>query len=225
MAVVVNTNILSDGLIYSLDAANFRSYSGSGLTAYSLFSSIGTTLVNGTGFSTASNGYFSFDGTNDYISVQGDNFPLGNSPRSVNIWFYTQTSTWANVKTLFWYGTLNGRQSFGIDFSTYPLMRFFVTRDNINWNSFGPQESWKNVQVTYDGNLTCKVYEAGILVTTKTLGASLNTVLSSDVQIGAVTSSNGYFNSYISQVSIYNRALSAIEIKQNFNATRDRYGV
>jgi len=33
------------------------------------------------------------------------------------------------------------------------------------------------------------------------------------------------FNGNISQVSIYNRALSAQEISQNFNATRGRYGI
>jgi len=63
----------------------------------------------------------------------------------------------------------------------------------------------------------------GVLVATKTLGAQLNTVLSSNVQIGAITFISAYFDSNISQVSMYNRALSATEILQNYNATKGRY--
>jgi hypothetical protein len=104
-------------------------------------------------------------------------------------------------------------------------MEFYTWNDDVNWNSFGPQEGWKNVQVTYDGNTTCRVYEAGILVTTKTLGGQLNTVLSSNVQIGAFTGFSLYTDCNISHVSMYNRALSATEVLQNFNSMRERYNL
>jgi hypothetical protein len=226
MGISAGPSGVSDGLVFQLDAANFRSYSGSGNTANGLVSGIGGTLVNGTGFSSANNGSFIFDGSDDYIAVSGSNFPLGNSPRTLNIWFYTKTSTWnANVNNLFWYGSSSNRQGFGIDFDVYPKMEFYTWSDDINWNSFGPQEGWKNVQVTYDGNTTCRVYEAGILVTTKNLGGQLNTVLSSNVQIGAFTGFSLYTDSNISQVSMYNRALSATEVLQNFNSMRGRYNI
>jgi hypothetical protein len=224
MGIDYNNIIVSDGLVFYIDAANPRSYSGTGLTANGLVGGIGATLINGVGFTSSNNGSFIFDGSDDYIAVNGTNFPLSNSPRTLNIWFYTKTSTWsANVNNLFWYGTASGRQSFGIDFDTYPLMEFYTWTDDVNWNSFGPQEGWKNVQVTYDGNTTCRVYEAGILVTTKNLGGQLNTVLSSNVQIGALTGFSLYTDCNISQVSMYNRALSATEILQNYNATKGRY--
>jgi len=227
MAVGYNPSIVSDGLVFYIDAASSRCYSGSGNTANGLVGGIGATLINGTGFSSANNGSFILDGTNDYIVASGTNFPLSNSPRTLNIWYYTKTSTWqANINNLFWYGTAgSSRQSFGIDFDTYPMMEFYSWGDDLNWNTTRPQEGWKNLQITYDGDLSLKVYEAGILVATKTFGAQLNTVLSSNVQIGAITYVPGYFDSNISQVSMYNRALSATEILQNFNATRFRYGV
>ena len=226
MGIDYNNIIVSDGLVFYIDAANPRSYSGTGLTANGLVGGIGATLINGVGFTSSNNGSFIFDGSDDYIAVSGSNFPLSNSPRTLNIWFYTKTSTWsANVNNLFWYGTASGRQSFGVDFDTYPLMEFYTWTDDVNWNSFGPQEGWKNVQVTYDGNTTCRVYEAGILVTTKTLGGQLNTVLSSNVQIGALSGFSLYTDCNISQVSMYNRALSATEIQQNYNATKRRYGL
>ena len=225
MGIDYNNVIVSDGLVLYLDAANTRSYSGSGTSSNSLVGGIGATLVNGVGFTSSNNGSFTFDGTNDYIAVSGANFPLSNSPRTLNIWYYTKTSTWqSNANNLFWYGTaFITRQSFGIDFDTYPMMEFYSWGDDLNWNTTRPQEGWNNLQITYDGNLSLNVYESGILVATKTFGGQLNTVLSSNVQIGAITSISGYFDSSISQVSMYNRALSATEVLQNYNATKGRY--
>jgi len=227
MGIDYNNIIVSDGLVFFLDAANTRSYSGSGTSSNSLVGGIGATLVNGVGFTSSNNGSFIFDGINDYIAVSGSNFPLGNSPRTINIWYYTNTSTWqANINNLFWYGTAAvTRQSFGIDFDTYPMMEFYSWGDDINWNTSAPQVGWKNLQIAYDGNLTLRIYELGTLVATKTFSAQLNTVLSTDVQIGAITYVPGYFDSNISQVSMYNRALSATEILQNYNATKRRYGL
>ena len=227
MAVGYNPSIVLDGLVFYIDAASSRCYSGSGNTINGLVGGIGATLVNGVGFGATNNGYFIFDGTDDYIAASGTNFPLSNSPRTLNIWYYTKTSTWqADVNNLFWYGTAGStRQSFGVDFGTYPTMEFYSWGDDLNWNTTRPQEGWKNLQITYDGDLSSKVYESGILVATKTFGAQLNTVLSTNVQIGAITYVPGYFDSNISQVSMYNRALSEQEILQNFSATRFRYGI
>ena len=227
MGVKAGPRIVKEGLVFDTDAAVSRSYSGTGLTANGLVGGIGGTLVNGVGFTSSNNGSFIFDGTNDYIAVSGSNFPLGNSPRTINIWYYTNTSTWqANINNLFWYGTAAvTRQSFGIDFDTYPMMEFYSWGDDINWNTSAPQVGWKNLQIAYDGNLTLRIYELGALVATKTFSAQLNTVLSTDVQIGAITYVPGYFDSNISQVSMYNRALSATEILQNYNATKRRYGI
>ena len=224
MGIDYNNIIVSDGLVFYIDAANPRSYSGTGLTANGLVGGIGATLINGVGFTSSNNGSFIFDGSDDYIAVNGTNFPLSNSPRTLNIWYYTNTSTWqGNINNLFWYGTASGRQSFGVDFNTYPEMEFYSWADDMNWNTTAPQVGWKNLQIAYDGNLTVRIYELGVLVATKTLGGQLNTVLSSNVQIGAIIGLSGYFDSNISQVSMYNRALTAQEILQNYNATKGRY--
>ena len=216
--------IVTDGLVFYIDAASTKCYSGSGNTANGLVGGIGATLINGVGFTSSNNGSFILDGSDDYIAASGTNFPLGSSPRTLNIWYYTKTSTWqGNSNNLFWYGTTVGGQSFGVDFDTYPMMEFYSWANDLNWNTLAPQEGWKNLQITYDSNSAIKIYEAGILVTAKTL--VLNTVLSSHVQIGAITSLSGYFDSNISQVSMYNRALTASEIVQNYNATKRRYGL
>jgi len=49
MGISAGPSGVSDGLVFQLDAANLRSYSGTGLTANGLVSGIGGTLVNGVG--------------------------------------------------------------------------------------------------------------------------------------------------------------------------------
>ena len=69
MGVKAGPRVSTNGLVFDIDAANSRSYSGSGLTVNSLVSGIGGTLVNGVGFTSSNNGFFSFDGSNDYLLI------------------------------------------------------------------------------------------------------------------------------------------------------------
>ena len=69
MGIAYNTSIVTSGLVFSIDAGNVRSYSGSGITAYGLVGGLGGTLVNGVGFTSSNSGTFSFDGSNDYINI------------------------------------------------------------------------------------------------------------------------------------------------------------
>ena len=77
MAVGYNPSIVSDGLVFFLDPANKRSYSGSGLTANGLVGGIGGALVNGVGFTSSNNGSFFFDGSNDYAAIENINYSSG----------------------------------------------------------------------------------------------------------------------------------------------------
>ena len=68
MAFFNSPNIVTNGLVLAWDAANPKSYPGSGTTVYDLSGNGNNgTLYNGTGFSTNYKGVFTFDGTNDYI--------------------------------------------------------------------------------------------------------------------------------------------------------------
>ena len=79
--------IVTDGLVFYIDAASTKCYSGSGNTANGLVGGIGATLINGVGFTSSNNGSFILDGSDDYIAASGTNFPLGSSPRTLNIWY------------------------------------------------------------------------------------------------------------------------------------------
>ena len=231
MGISYNPAIITSGLVLCLDAANRKSYPGSG-TTWTDLSGRGNngTLTLGPTYSNANGGSLVFDGVDDYVLVPSNaSIPYTSSARTVNIWFYTNSATWAkDVNTLFFYGTGTNGQAFGIDMDVYPQMEVFtwggVGRD-LTFNTTYSQVGWKNICVTYNGSTTILIYENGVFTQTLTLTASCNT-LSSGVYIGAINPSvlaGGYYNGNIPQVSIYNRALTAAEIRQNYNALKSRY--
>jgi hypothetical protein len=71
MGIGYNTSVVRDGLVLYLDAANRKSYPGSGTVVKDIVSnSINGTLLNGVSFSNSNKGIFSFDGVDDYINLQ-----------------------------------------------------------------------------------------------------------------------------------------------------------
>ena len=214
MGISAGPSGVSDGLVFQLDAANLRSYSGSGNTANGLVSGIGGTLVNGVGFSSINGGSFIFDGTNDYIE-------LGTSIQNYSVF---TTSFWINFNffdashrsplgddsgqfsyhILFWSGAI---------YLGFPASYIGITHNNISINT------WYNFVVTKNSSHSVSFYQNSLLLGTDFVEAGK---LASINKIG-----RGYVydNAKISNVSFYNRALTAQEIQQNFNAMRERYNI
>ncbi len=216
MAVGYNPSIVSDGLVFFLDPANTRSYSGSGLTANGLVGGYNGTLVNGVGFSSSNNGSFFFDGTNDYINLPTSNLPYGSVPRTICCWFLANSLSngWAIS-----YGSPFASSSNFIGF-----YNGFINYGGYGDDIAGPVPSlntWYYVCGVYNGSVA-SLYINGSLYTSS--AKSWNTVQST-AQIGRQTNTGEFWNGNISQVKIYNRALTQQEILQNFNATRFRYGI
>ena len=70
MATIYNPNIVTDNLVFCVDAANTKSYSGSGTIWKDISGEDNDgTLVNGPTFSNDNGGSIVFDGTNDYIQT------------------------------------------------------------------------------------------------------------------------------------------------------------
>lgn len=225
-----------NSLSFLLDAGNSISYSGTGLTVFNLVSAgIGATLVNGVGFTSANRGYFSFDGSNDFIDLStnlntGSNF-------SVFAWVYP--------------GNINQRNS--IVGNSYPYTSadgwFFATATNYlgNSNTFfisiGADVAYRiaaNESVTLNtwnyiggtvtnGGGSILLYRDGNQITSYQGGTqSVNTVTynTQEMAIGRRVSTNPeVFIGNIALVQIYNRVLTAQEILQNYNALKGRYGL
>jgi hypothetical protein len=223
MATPGGPNIVTNGLVLALDAANSKSYPGSGTTWSDLSGNNNSgSLVNGPTFSSNNLGSIVFDGTNDYVLVNSNSsIPYSSSARTISIWFYTNSSTWVdNVNNLFFYGAGSTGNAFGIDFSTYPFMEIYTwggAGRDLTFSTTYSQVGWKNISITYDGSTTILIYENGTFTQTLNLSSACNTTLSS-VYIGAINPSiqSWYYDGNIAHVSIYNRSLSASEILQNY---------
>jgi hypothetical protein len=228
MGVIAGANINDNGLIFSLDAANFRSYSGSGLTSFGLVGGIGGTLVNGVGFTSTNSGSFIFDGTNDYIPVgslgtfynQGSlSFWIKFSDVSASIRnpFSTNYGTTNNVNVLrFETGEVSGslRAWFGNDSGTFSGLYYSNVSTNVWYHIF---LTWNQSSTNVSG------YTNGVFDNSN---SSWSNWPSTFANIGlGIGYSGRYLSGNIGQVQLYNRALTAQEIKQNYNATKKRYGL
>ena len=220
--------IITDGLVFSLDAANSRSYSGSGTSSNSLIGGIGATLINGVGFTSTNNGYFSFDGSDDYIDFGNDSSLSaigGNSNVSASAWvYYTayggggQPYSVITVKGFPWTWLLENPSN---------IFTFRISAGGADVNIVDTSthllNTWYNVVGTYNGSVI-SIYVNGVLknarVQTGTLGTNSETA-----KIGTYQGTNYNLTGRISNVYIYNRTLSSTEILQNYNALKSRYGL
>ena len=212
-------NISDDGLVLSLDAANRKSYV-SGSTTWTDLTRRGNngTLVNGPTFSSANLGSILFDGVDDYVNL-GRPAILDLTTLTLSAWVLTTTnlnqivigksyltSYYMNIapnvkKFAFW---TNGNQLVSTTISTIgnPL--------------------WCNIVATI--NSTSKsIYFNGI-IDSSTAGETVG-IDSNDVYIGNSPVVSQPFLGNISNVQIYNRALSAQEILQNYEGLKSRYGL
>lgn len=228
MSVKVGPKIVKEGLVFDLDAAVSRSYSGSGLTAYSLIGGIGATLVNGTGYSSANKGSFIFDGTNDYIDC--GNFLDNPTDFTVIAWQKTSASATIQmiVAKLVNYASGAG-WGMWTQSPTYGLS-LVVQTNATNWRvyysgKFTNDGLWHHVSVVVVNKVAIALYVDGVSYSFNTAaGGTISSISNSvNVRIGRDEANEMYFNGNISNTLLYNRALTAQEILQNYNATKGRY--
>jgi hypothetical protein len=208
-----------------LDAANPKSYPGSG-TTWSDLSGNGNngTLTNGPTFDSGNGGSLSFDGASTSVST---NLTRDNNAFSYSAWFVylggtgekniictfeTTSQEWTRLNVF------NGNHSFHIDNDGNKTLLS---------GSSAQIGSWYNSVGVWDPNIgSMKLYINGVL-NAQTTKAQTSTILGlSNLFIGKRSSGGAeYFNGYISFIQVYNRALTQQEILQNYNATKGRYGL
>jgi hypothetical protein len=207
-----------------LDAGNASSYPGSG-TAWTDLSgnSRNGTLTNGPTYTSADGGSIVFDGTNDFVQCSG--------------------SITATAATFVTWIRRNGPQSDydGIIYSRGAAatgIQFFGTTNRIayTWNNAVNTYTWNSgltlpdltwcmiaVSVTSTTATAYLCQSSGITSATNTVSHTSTTL--DDIKIGQDDLGGRFFTGNIATAMIYDRALSAGEITQNFNALRGRYGL
>jgi hypothetical protein len=92
MALAHSPKIVTNGLVLAVDAANLKSYAGSGTTWNDLSGNIiAGELVNSPTFNTSNNGFFQFV-TDDYARFQNSTL-LDTQTPTVEVWVKTNATT------------------------------------------------------------------------------------------------------------------------------------
>ena len=227
MSVYAGPEIVNDGLVLCLDAGNSRSYPGSG-TAWTDLSGNGNTgtLTNGPTYNSSNLGFFQFV-TNNFAAIP-NNVALDTQTPTVEVWVKTNATT----QNGFWFekGTVNSQYSlFQAGGNILWRMRIGGSIQNLTTTTatYMNTSNWYQVVGTYTSG-TRRLYINGVLVNFDTQTGTIETN-SGGMSIGVYGGFNGsrgyYYNGNLSSCKVYNRALTAEEIQQNFNATRGRYGI
>lgn len=226
---IATKGIAQSGLVTNIDAGVSTSYSGSGTTWTDLTGRGNNgTLTNGPTFSSTNGGSIVFDGSNDYVSLASPDLPTGTGDFTVSMWIKPTNFT-ANISKALLYGGVSGSFYLGIgrtyngDINGLRIGRAF-SADCENC-AFTFTNAWHNV-IVIRSSATIIFYVNNSQRTTVNgefvQAANHSFVASNPANIGG---SGEPFTGNISALHIYNRALSAAEVSQNFNALRGRYGI
>ena len=214
-------DIVTDGLIFAVDAGSTRSYPGTGTVATDLVGSKTGTLTNGVGFNSSNGGSWDFDGTDDYINFGVTGFDFGTGNFNVSCWIKTTMTNASYTGVVSKYNgpglwiqltPTNKYVGFGWDGSTFLLS----TTTPVN------NGAWRHISCQRTGSTTAEIYVDGVLITSG-VGSSASSDSTHQLDIGRIDVSGRYFDGDISNTMLYNKALTAAEISQNYNAQKNRF--
>jgi hypothetical protein len=230
MAFTRGANVVTDGLVLCLDAANRKSYitgstswsdmSGNGMIASMSGSvSFNNTLVQGT---------FTFGNQASFIIPE--NSALNTQTPTVEVWAKTNATT----QNGFWFekGNVNTQYSLFQEGANIIWRHYFSNSSNYNSlivpaASYINTTDWFQVVGTFTSGVR-RIYINGALVGSDSQTGTLNTN-ANGMSIGVFGGFNGvrgyYYNGNISSIKVYNRALSATEVQQNYNALKPRFNL
>ena len=243
MALAHSPKIVADGLMLCLDAANLKSYPGTGNTWFDLSGNgRNATLFNGVAFSAEKSGCLDFDDVlNSYATIPHD------SEISSQV-FGTSTnftiSGWFVMDEYINYGTILQKASGGSYSNSTNGLWVEATNEirtiigsNVSSNPTGSTTSvtytatpgvWYNAVAIGDGTYA-RLYINGIQVGTPALFSNITVTRTENtdpITIGTRnTESDPNMDGRVAAIYAYNRGLTAQEIQQNFNALRGRYGI
>jgi hypothetical protein len=225
------TPIITNGLLLNLDASRLSSYPNTGTTWYDISGNVNNgTLTNGPIFATASGGQITFDGIDDNVNM-GSNSAFNLTNISISIWVKLDTTASNNFIVGRYFNTTvdNG---WVIYYSPTTQKILFIGREsealfisNQSTNNYNVN-TWYNIVCTKSAN-TWSIYSNGVLDMSQSIGLGNVAFANNNMQFGGMFTNfgNNYGKHSIGSIHMYNRALSATEITQNFNATKSRFGL
>jgi hypothetical protein len=219
---------ITNGLVLCLDAGNTKSYPGTG-TAWTDLSGRGNTgtLVNGVGYNSGNLGSLVFDGVDDYGNFSSRILTNVVTEISCFMWIYPKSD--GVVLAILGQSAIDSSYHHSaIEVGSSGELRMSLWHNSLTnrINSTLSLNTWNNVGFTYAGT-TLTGYLNGSNVGTTTFTWSKP----SDIYFGIMSfestnmGTSAYGDGNVSNIQVYNRALSATEIQQNYNALKGRFSI
>lgn len=221
MSAYAGQNVVEDGLFMHFDAADPKSYSGSGSTWFDRSTNGIDGTLNTPTFSSFGNGSFLYNGTSDRVDPTFTNQAF--SGATFACWIYRVNTTASGYSGLVMNRVGGGAEVSGMLFSSDGLRLAYIWQGGSFTYNTGltiPTGEWCYCVVSVGSAETIffmngEFHTRTIAHTAATMGAGF--------QIGHDGNASRYNNSYYATASFYDRALTREEILQNYNATKSRF--
>ena len=223
-----NQKIVTDGLVLHLDAAQRRSYPTSGTTWTDLSGNANNgTLTNGPTYNSANGGSIVFDGVDDYVTIPNTSILKPSLPLTISViqnivtlgngYVFTNNGSSTNYSGV---SVLIGGVRFGNNGGSGVTSRKDYYFD-ITLNT------WQFITVVCNSVANPLIYINGQLANITATSGTATTVgySNSNIEIARRNIGGFYVDGSVANVLLYNRALSATEVLQNYNAVKSRFGL
>jgi hypothetical protein len=240
MSVAGGPDMIQDGLVLSLDAADRNSYAGSG-TAWLDLSGNGNngTLTNGPTFSSANQGSIVFDGVDDYVTGSLSSPTVG----CISMWINSNSlinsgSTGKTLIHLRWNGVNNSEWYVSVGSLTLLLVDEYITiADVANGERTAVADggsllanTWYNLTFNSEAG-KYQIYVNAVPKTQIVAAGGVSTLTNGNrvAMAALVRAPEGvnslFFDGRISNVQLYSGSLTTAQITQNYNSTKTRFGL
>ena len=213
-------NIVTKDLAVYYNVSESSSYSGIGNTIFDLSGSGNTgALTNGPTFSAFNGGSLVLDGSNDYVLVNNAANILSKTEYTKIAYFYfTSFGSANNIIS----GGFSGQHAFWLSGSDRLYAGHNGAWGQVAGATILSLNTWYFGAVTYSSTTGWKLYLNGVQDGSN--GDTTTFTGNQEISIGSYSTGNN-LTGRIGSAFVYNRALSATEIQQNYNATKGRFGL
>ncbi len=231
MGIRRGPNIVRDGLVFAVDAANPSSFV-SGSTAWNdlTLNQNNGTLINGPIFDSANAGSIDFDGSNDLVDFPSDSSFKPTESMTLLVWAKGQSAS-TSIGIMGVIGP-SGNRGYYMGCNTtqfrFSIASNSTTLVNTTANHTDTTSAPFMLTGVYLASTHLKLYKNTSEIASNTSSIPATQYIGDKpLQIGnrGDSFSNSFWNGNVYYAMIYNKALSATEITQNYNALKGRFGL
>ena len=218
-------SIVKDGLVMCLDAGNRKSYAGSGNTWFDLTGNNNNgTLTNGPTYTSSFAGAIVFDGSNDHVVIQDKNvFDFGTGDFAVCAWMYFRSLS-ASATIFLARNYFTGNNGAWLYSDTAGRIGVYTTSNFSESNASISINRWHYIVWTRISGISY-IYNNTVLRDSRAF--TFNLLVNNSVVYGLDTQyNNDPLNGYIASAKVYSgKGLTSSEVRQNYHATKGRFGL